>query len=320
MSLDTVEIDGVRLKLASPMDNRASGLANAKCSNNCWPAGWSSTNKTCRLTPRLGGRAWHWQNGVGHGRSGHAQTGTVRLSMHGRYATGRFVGYAGAEPTGNDFLSRVAAGDRHAARCGVRAGRRESHERKVVGQLGSAVRSATLRRVDRGGYRDSRPQRFSRGGDDESRRFDLRNPRLYPQSLAAHAAARLSQSPGRIGDPAVSLAVCRSGHVGDDGRVSAALARFAARFFSSRWLEFVALCAQATCRKIPSIHSAKMPPGTKRSNAAWARMPSIWKRWPSARVARSGGNMLPLGLGDFFFDPDDPLHPDFDGDDDDSED
>lgn len=29
-----------------------------------------------------------------------------------------------------------------------------------------------------------------------------------------------------------------------------------------------------------------------------------------------GGNMLPLGLGDFFFDPDDPLHPDFDGDED----
>ncbi len=29
-----------------------------------------------------------------------------------------------------------------------------------------------------------------------------------------------------------------------------------------------------------------------------------------------GGNMLPLGLGDFFFDPDDPLHPDFDGEDD----
>lgn len=33
-----------------------------------------------------------------------------------------------------------------------------------------------------------------------------------------------------------------------------------------------------------------------------------------------GGNVLPLGLGDFFFDPDDPLHPDFDGSDDDSED
>lgn len=30
-----------------------------------------------------------------------------------------------------------------------------------------------------------------------------------------------------------------------------------------------------------------------------------------------GSNALPLGLGDFFFDPDDPLHPDFDGDDDD---
>jgi MoxR-like ATPase len=29
------------------------------------------------------------------------------------------------------------------------------------------------------------------------------------------------------------------------------------------------------------------------------------------------GNSLPLGLGDFFFDPDDPLHPDFDGEDDD---
>ncbi len=32
-----------------------------------------------------------------------------------------------------------------------------------------------------------------------------------------------------------------------------------------------------------------------------------------------GGTALPLGLGDFFFDPDDPLHPDFEGDDDDDE-
>lgn len=36
------------------------------------------------------------------------------------------------------------------------------------------------------------------------------------------------------------------------------------------------------------------------------------------RKARDlGGNSLPLGLGDFFFDPNDPLHPDFDGDNDD---
>lgn len=34
------------------------------------------------------------------------------------------------------------------------------------------------------------------------------------------------------------------------------------------------------------------------------------------RAQDLGGNMLPLGLGDFFFDPDDPLHPDFDGEDD----
>jgi len=33
-----------------------------------------------------------------------------------------------------------------------------------------------------------------------------------------------------------------------------------------------------------------------------------------------GGNALPLGLGDFFFDPDDPLHPDFDDDEDDDDD
>lgn len=32
-----------------------------------------------------------------------------------------------------------------------------------------------------------------------------------------------------------------------------------------------------------------------------------------------GSNSLPLGLGDFFFDPDDPLHPDFDGDDEDDD-
>ena len=31
------------------------------------------------------------------------------------------------------------------------------------------------------------------------------------------------------------------------------------------------------------------------------------------------GNALPLGLGDFFFDPDDPLHPDYDGDEDDED-
>jgi MoxR-like ATPase len=32
-----------------------------------------------------------------------------------------------------------------------------------------------------------------------------------------------------------------------------------------------------------------------------------------------GGNAMPMGLGDFFFDPDDPLHPDYDDDDDDEE-
>ncbi|MFN5622830.1 MAG: ATPase, partial [Planctomyces sp.] len=30
-----------------------------------------------------------------------------------------------------------------------------------------------------------------------------------------------------------------------------------------------------------------------------------------------GGNMVPMGLGDFFFAQDDPLHPDIDPDDDD---
>ncbi|MCG6155214.1 AAA family ATPase [Rubinisphaera margarita] len=33
-----------------------------------------------------------------------------------------------------------------------------------------------------------------------------------------------------------------------------------------------------------------------------------------------GGNVLPMGLGDFFFDPNDPLHPDFDDDDDEDDD
>lgn len=32
-----------------------------------------------------------------------------------------------------------------------------------------------------------------------------------------------------------------------------------------------------------------------------------------------GGNMLPMGLGDFFFDPDNPLHPDYEEDEDDEE-
>lgn len=41
----------------------------------------------------------------------------------------------------------------------------------------------------------------------------------------------------------------------------------------------------------------------------------------SERKRRSlGGASVPLGLGDFFFDPDDPMHPDFDEDDDDDED
>lgn len=33
-----------------------------------------------------------------------------------------------------------------------------------------------------------------------------------------------------------------------------------------------------------------------------------------------GGSAIPMGLGDFFFEPNDPLHPDFDDDDDDDED
>lgn len=33
-----------------------------------------------------------------------------------------------------------------------------------------------------------------------------------------------------------------------------------------------------------------------------------------------GGSAVPMGLGDFFFDPDDPLHPDYDDDDDEDED
>ncbi|MCA9085953.1 MAG: AAA family ATPase [Planctomycetaceae bacterium] len=33
-----------------------------------------------------------------------------------------------------------------------------------------------------------------------------------------------------------------------------------------------------------------------------------------------GGNIVPMGLGDFFFSPDDPLHPDMDADDDDDDD
>ena len=33
-----------------------------------------------------------------------------------------------------------------------------------------------------------------------------------------------------------------------------------------------------------------------------------------------GGNAVPLGLGDFFFSPEDPLHPDYDDDDDDDDD
>ncbi len=35
------------------------------------------------------------------------------------------------------------------------------------------------------------------------------------------------------------------------------------------------------------------------------------------RSGRAGGSAMPLGLGDFFFDPDDPLHPDRDEDDED---
>ncbi|MFO0942614.1 MAG: AAA family ATPase [Pirellulales bacterium] len=38
------------------------------------------------------------------------------------------------------------------------------------------------------------------------------------------------------------------------------------------------------------------------------------------RKQDASGNMMPLGLGDFFFDPDDPMHPDFEEDEDDDED
>ena len=39
-----------------------------------------------------------------------------------------------------------------------------------------------------------------------------------------------------------------------------------------------------------------------------------------SRSQSLGGNIVPMGLGDFFFSPDDPLHPDLDDDDDDDDD
>ena len=40
----------------------------------------------------------------------------------------------------------------------------------------------------------------------------------------------------------------------------------------------------------------------------------------SAEIHPKGGEHSPLGLGDFFFSPDDPLHPDYQDDDSDLDD
>lgn len=44
------------------------------------------------------------------------------------------------------------------------------------------------------------------------------------------------------------------------------------------------------------------------------------KRLADSKNQTLGGEMLPMGLGDFFFNPDDPMHPDYDEDDDDDDD
>ena len=49
------------------------------------------------------------------------------------------------------------------------------------------------------------------------------------------------------------------------------------------------------------------------------RTRSTWRRWPSVARRTLGGDAVPLGLADLFFDPDDPLHPDRDDDDEDLE-
>jgi MoxR-like ATPase len=44
------------------------------------------------------------------------------------------------------------------------------------------------------------------------------------------------------------------------------------------------------------------------------------KNLADRKSASLGGNVVPMGLGDFFFSPDDPMHPDYDEDEDDDED
>ena len=53
---------------------------------------------------------------------------------------------------------------------------------------------------------------------------------------------------------------------------------------------------------------------------SWGRKQPTWKTWPAARAGPWEDSTPPSGLGDLFFSPDDPLHPDADDDDDDLED
>jgi hypothetical protein len=52
-----------------------------------------------------------------------------------------------------------------------------------------------------------------------------------------------------------------------------------------------------------------MPSGARPWKNASATTPSTSTPPPAPRPDL-GGDSVPLGLGDFFFDPDDPLHPD----------
>ena len=180
---------------ASRTTTPASGSARARSSSNCWPAGWSSTSKTCRSRRGWSARRasarrpWPWP---GPRRSKQelyiyqctADTRPEDLLVTPVLAESGKIAYH-ASPLVTAMLRGgvciLDEGNRMNEKSWASLAPLLDHRRYVE----SIVAGITHRG----------PSRLPLRRDDEPGRIDLRDPRLHPQPPAADAAARLSQPP-----------------------------------------------------------------------------------------------------------------------------
>ena len=306
----TAEVVGVTLHLGTPTPPSRAGSARTRSSASSWPAGWSSIPRDRPLSPRLLGPP-------GIGKTTLAMA-AARLRKQPLY-----INQCTADTRPEDLLVTPVLAESgkiayHASPlvsamltggvCVLDEGNRMNekswaslaplldHRRYVE----SVVAGITIP-----AHPDFRVLR-----DDERGRIDLRGPRLHPLAPPADADARLPRPRRRDGDPQVPPAVRPGGAAGPDRRVPPEGPRAEARLLAARRHQPAALRASSAWPRTPSTRSASDDAWREALLCVLGEEAADLEELARRKRRALGGQHAPMGLGDLFFDPDDPLHPD----------